>query len=82
MVNTSRKVNKKESLFTRIMKNKLLCWNVTMLLVLAASVFSMMNQERHPAVPRLVKGQIATFTVYAMFDFQYEDKEKTNQEKV
>ena len=39
MVNTSRKVNKKESLFTRIMKNKLLCWNVTMLLVLAASIF-------------------------------------------
>ena len=81
MVNTSRKVNKKESLFTRIMKNKLLCWNVTMLLVLAASIFSMMNQERNPAVPRLVKDQIASFTVYAMFDFQYEDKAKTNQEK-
>lgn len=81
MVNTSRKVNKKESLLSRIMKNKPLCWNVTVILVLAASVFSMMNQKRMPAVPRLVKDQVASYTVYAAFDFQYEDTQKTSQAK-
>ena len=81
MVNTSRKVNRKESLYSRAMKNKPLCWTVTMLLVLAASVFSMMNQQRLPAVPHLVKDQVAAYTVYAVFDFQYEDRDKTNRAK-
>lgn len=80
MVNhSSRKVNKKDSFVITLWKSKPLCRIITLLLVLAASVYSMINKDRMPVIPHLVKDQTAAYTVYAAFDFSYEDKDKTDK---
>ena len=80
MVNhSSRKVNRKKSLAVRIWKSKPLCRIVVLFLILAASVYSMISKDRMPVIPHLVKDQTAAYTVYAAFDFSYEDKDRTDK---
>ncbi len=79
MLNTSRKVNRKESLYRRLMNSRPAAWTVMALLVLAASVFSMMHQLYRPLPPDLKGDQPAFSTIYVQNDFDYEDRDKTKQ---
>ena len=80
MVNhSSRKVNRKKSIVSRLWKSKPLCRIVVLVLILAASVYSMISRDRMPVIPHLVKDQTAAYTVYAAFDFSYEDKDRTDK---
>ena len=70
MVNhSSRKVNRKKSFVVRLWKSKPLCRVVVLLLILTASVYSLISKDRMPVIPHLVKDQTAAYTVYAAFDF-------------
>ncbi len=80
MVNhSSRKVNRKKSFVVRLWKSKPLCRVVVLLLILTASVYSLISKDRMPVIPHLVKDQTAAYTVYAAFDFSYEDRKRTDK---
>ena len=79
--NSSRKVNRNDSFFAELWRNPFLCRLFALIIVLAASVFSMLNRERMPVIPHLVKEQNAAYTVYAAFDFSYENKIQTDKSK-